>query len=279
MVTRMGTTLRAEPVRFFDGGAPGEPPRRERPPRIVLERREQGRREVFTMLRRVGYVDRHLGDLVVPAEPGTFHTDLTSVPSVFAWLVPRTGRHLPAALVHDALVDDPAIDRYHADELFRDGMGDLEVGFIRRWLMWTAVTLETIRRRAGLGTKIRTFGSLLLIVLLGAAATVNLATDLTVLPWMGSERGVGGFFVEAGFGLAGAVVIPIVLGVVLWAPVRTAGVIAGVSIAVLFHAMLLVGGVYGFYRLLEGTPRRLQQAVGVVLVLAATVAFTWSLLR
>ncbi|WP_300390516.1 DUF1353 domain-containing protein, partial [uncultured Nocardioides sp.] len=100
----MGTTLRAEPVRFFDGGAHDEPLRRDRPPRIVLERRERSDREVFTMLRRVGYADRHLGDLVVPADLATFHTDLTSVPSVFAWLVPRTGRHLPAALVHDALV-------------------------------------------------------------------------------------------------------------------------------------------------------------------------------
>ncbi len=253
---------------------------------IVLERLpiQEGDCEEFRLHRTVTYATT-LADgspfvyTVPPANEPDWVTDLASVPQLLTWLVPTSGKHLPAALVHDALVDDPAIDRYHADELFRDGMGDLEVGFIRRWLMWTAVTLETIRRRAGLMTKVRTFGSLLLIVLLGAAATVNLATDVTILPWMGTEEGVSGFFVEAAFGLAGAIVIPVVLGVLLWAPVRTAGVIAGVSIAVLFHAMLLVAGVYGFYRLLEGTPRRLQQAVGIVLLLAATVVFTWSFLR
>ena len=253
---------------------------------IVLERLpiQQGDREEFRLHRDVTY-STSLDDgspfvyTVPPANEPDWVTDLASVPQLLTWLVPTSGKHLPAALVHDALVDDPSIDRFHADELFRDGMGDLEVGFIRRWLMWTAVTLETIRRRADLATKLRTFGSLVLIVLLGVAATVNLATDVTVLPWMGSEDGVGGFVVETALGLAGAVVIPIALGVLFWAPVRTAGVIAGVSIAVLFHAMVLVGAVYGFYRLLEGTPRRLQQAVGIVLVIAATVTFTWSLLR
>ena len=253
---------------------------------IVLERLpiREGDCEEFRLHRTVTYTTT-LDDgssfvyTVPPANEPDWVTDLASVPQLLTWLVPTSGRHLPAALVHDALVDDPAIDRYHADELFRDGMGDLDVGFIRRWLMWTAVTLETIRRRADLATRIRTFGSLLLIVLLGAAATVNLATDITILPWMGSEDGVAGFFVEVAFGLAGAVVIPIVLGLVLWAPVRTAGVIAGVSIAVLFHAMLLVATVYGFYRVLEGTPRRLQQAVGIVVVLAEAAAFTWSFLR
>ena len=253
---------------------------------IVLERLplQEGDAEVFRLHRDVTYATT-LADgspfvyTVPPANEPDWLTDLASVPQLLTWLVPTSGRHLPAALVHDALVDDPAIDRYHADELFRDGMGDLQVGFIRRWLMWTAVTLQTIRRSAGLTTQVRTFGSLVLIVLLGAAATVNLATDVTVLPWMGSEEGVGGFFVETGFGLAGAVVIPIVLGALLWRPVRIAGVIAGVSIAVLFHAMLLVAAVYGFYQVIESMPRWLQQVTGVVLVLTATVAFTWSFLR
>ena len=253
---------------------------------IVLERLpiQAGDCEEFRLHRTVTYATT-LADgspfvyTVPPANEPDWVTDLASVPQLLTWLVPTSGKHLPAALVHDALVDDPAIDRYDADELFRDGMGDLEVGFIRRWLMWTAVTLETIRRRADLATKIRIFGSLLLIVALGAAATVNLAMDVTILPWMGSEDGVGGFFVEVAFGLAGAVVIPVVLGVVFWAPVRIAGVIAGVSIAVLFHAMLLVAAVYGFYRLLEGTPRWLQQVVGIVVVLAATAVFTWSFIR
>ena len=38
--------------------------------------------------------------------PGGLPTDLTSVPWLFTWLVPKTGAHLPAALLHDGLVGD-----------------------------------------------------------------------------------------------------------------------------------------------------------------------------
>ena len=200
------------------------------------------------------------------------------MPQLLTWLVPKSGKHLPAALVHDGLVDEPTIDRFEADQIFRDAMGDLDVGFIRRWIMWTAVSLETIRRSGDRLRLLRTFGSLLVVLVLGVAATVNLAIDRTVLPWMGTHQGVGGFLVELGFGLAGAIVIPIVLGLLFWAPVRTAGTIAGVALAVLFHAMLLTAAVYGFYRLLERTPRAVQQVVGAVVVTLATAAFVWSLL-
>ena len=154
-------TVRAEQLRFYDGGGPGERPRRDEPPRIVLEQRERAGEEVFALLRRVGYADRHLGQLLVPADPATFTTDLTSVPSVLTWLVPRSGRHLPAALVHDALVADPAepgetgvasyvsergvaVDRVEADRVFRDAMADTGTGVVRRWLAWSAVTLVTL---------------------------------------------------------------------------------------------------------------------------------------
>jgi len=251
---------------------------------IVLERLpiRSGDRELFRLHRTVTFTGRRddgssFSYTVPPADDPEFVTDLTSVPQLLTWLVPKSGRHLPAALIHDAMVDDSRFDRFEADRIFRDGMGDLEVGFIRRWLMWTAVTIETIRRNGSRGLRLRTFGTLALVVVLGAAATVNLAVGSTILPWMGTHRGIGGFFVELGLGLAGAVVVPIVLGTLLWAPVRIAGVIAGVAIAVLFHAIVLTGTVYGLYRLLERTPRRVQALVGGVLVVAATIAFTWSL--
>ena len=250
---------------------------------IVLERLpiQSGDCELFRLHRTVTYTaTRDDGSVfaytVPPSADPDFVTDLTSVPQLLTWLVPKSGKHLPAALVHDGLVDETTIDRFEADRLFRDAMGDLDVGFIRRWIMWTAVSIETIRRRGGRPNLIRMFGSLFAVALLGVAATVNLAIDRTILPWMGTHRGLGGFMIELGFGLAGAIVIPIVLGLLFWAPVRTAGVIAGVAIAVLFHAMVLTAGVYGFYRVLERTPRRAQQAVGAALVLLATAAFVWS---
>ena len=39
-----------------------------------------------------------------------FTTDLASVPMLFTWLVPKSGAHLPAALLHDGLVGGAAHD-------------------------------------------------------------------------------------------------------------------------------------------------------------------------
>ena len=125
--------------RFYDGGTlptaqgPGEPPDPAEEMRIVLERHAEEGMETFALTRRLAYLDRHLGELLVPASP-EFRTDLTSVPALFTWLVPKTGAHLPAALLHDALVagrEDPVsyvstegheVDRVEADRVFRDAM-------------------------------------------------------------------------------------------------------------------------------------------------------------
>ena len=95
---------------------------------IVLERLpiQQGDCEEFRLHRTVTYATTLDGApflyTVPPADQPDWVTDLASVPQLLTWLVPTSGKHLPAALVHDALVDDPAIDRYEADALFRDGI-------------------------------------------------------------------------------------------------------------------------------------------------------------
>lgn len=282
----MGTTVRAEPLRFFDGGALGEPAHRDRPPRIVLERRDDGRREVFTMLRRVGYADRHLGDLVVPADAGTFTTDLTSVPSVFAWLVPRTGRHLPAALVHDALVADPGepayltgegrpVDRVEADRVFRDAMADTGTGVVRRWLAWSAVTLATLvvapRAQQPWGVAMGWWrrgvavGSLLVVAWLGWCASWDLldrSAPLAVpVPWM-PEAGLAA---ELAHGAAGAVVLPLLLGL-LWGRFRVAGAVLGIGLALLLHVTVLVGALTLAYRGAEVVATRAPLVAGALVV-------------
>lgn len=232
-------------------------------------------RERFVLHRAVTYTvgaDEPGGpfEYSVSAGDDLLVTDLASVPQLLTWLVPKSGRHLPAALVHDALVDDPAIDRFEADRRFRDGMGDLGVGFIRRWLMWTAVSLKTVQVRGTTGLRLGVAVTFLAVVVLGTLATINLATDRTLVPWMGN-RSVAA---EFALGLSGAIVVPMAIAVVLWRPIRVAGVIAGVAAAVLFHAVLLTGAVTVLYTLLERLPRRVLAALGLTVTLVAAAVFT-----
>jgi hypothetical protein len=70
-------------------------------------------------------------------------TDFASVPRAFVWFLPRYGRYTKAAILHDHLwqkeVGQGHISRRDADGIFRQAMRQLEVPFLRRWIMWTAV--------------------------------------------------------------------------------------------------------------------------------------------
>lgn len=252
-----------EPHRFFDGGAPGEPPDPTAPLRIVLERHLEAGVESFSLERAVGYDDRRLGRIRVPAA-ADFRTDLTSVPTLFTWLVPRTGRHLPAALVHDGLVggadgaasyvseEGHRIARDTADRVFRDAMADTGTLLVRRWLVWTAVTLATVwvgseawSARQWWHYRLAAATTILTVVVLGTVATLDLFDlpgDGPDLPWMGDRP----WPAELLGGLAGAVVIPVGLGLT-WGRFRVAGTISGVALAVLLHvsaALLLLTALY-----------------------------------
>jgi hypothetical protein len=74
--------------------------------------------------------------------PAGFTTDFASVPRVFTWLLPRYGRWTQAAVLHDFLWDlsrKGAFERVDADGIFNRALRELEVPFLRRWIMWTAV--------------------------------------------------------------------------------------------------------------------------------------------
>ncbi len=258
-----------EPERFFDGGEVGRAPDRAGPLRIALERHLDRGHESFSLSRAVGYDDRRLGPLLVPAD-GRFRTDLTSVPWLLTWLVPRTGRHLPAALLHDGLVggaDDPpsyvseeghVVARDEADRVFRDAMGDLGTGPVRRWLVWAAVTLATIAvgsaawsARQRWHYRIAAGATLGLVVVLGTLATLDLVDAGVRLPWMGDRPWpaelVGGF--------AGAVAIPSLLALT-WGRFRVAGVISGVALALLLHVSVVLLVLTGLYQATEAVVRR-----------------------
>lgn len=287
------------PSAFYDGGLPPGPSRPDLPARIMLERVENGdgarARESFRMLRRIAYADEDYGELLVPADPGRFETDFASVPTLLTWLVPRTGTHLPAALLHDGLVGaragdrdyvatahppgaDP-IDRVAADLVFRRAMRDSYIPLIRRWLIWSAVTLGTIwhgSERWSRGRHLRylipAVGSLLVVAGLGVVATLDLLDVVAWLPWMGADRG---FVLELVGGLAGAIVLPLLLGLT-WGRFAVAGAVTGIALAVLLHATALLLLVTGLYQVAERVARRTPIAglVATGLVLGASLLLT-----
>ncbi|MDZ5621688.1 DUF1353 domain-containing protein [Nocardioides bizhenqiangii] len=284
-----------QPSAFYDGGLPPGNPRPDLPAKIMLERIEtvSGRepREAFRMMRRIAYRDEEYGEILVPADLDSFETDFASVPTLLTWLVPRTGTHLPAALIHDGLVGgsdyvatryppgtDP-IDRVGADLVFRRAMRDSYIPLIRRWLVWSAVTLGTIwdgseswSRRRHLRYLVAALGSLLVVAALGVAATLDLFDVVAWLPWMGADRG---FLLELVGGLAGAVVIPLLLGVT-WGRFAVAGVVTGIALAVLLHVTFLLLGLTAFYQVAERVARRTPVAalVAAAVVLAASLVLT-----
>ena len=282
---------RAEVRRFYDGGTyadgdhPEEPPNPAADPKIVLERHSEDGVESFAMRRRIGYRDREVGQILVPAGPD-FRTDLTSVPWLFTWLVPKTGAHLPAALLHDGLVADRDgsgssyvadrdIPRDQADRILRDAMADTGTGPIRRWLVWSAVATATIfagsadwSRARWAAYRIAAAVTIGVVLVLGTLATFDLFDAFGVaLPWMGHrvwwQEVIGGF--------AGAVAIPFVLGLT-WGRFRVAGAVLGVLLAVLLHvslALLLLTGLYqGLERLARRFPALMGAAAGVVVAVS-----------
>jgi hypothetical protein len=72
---------------------------------------------------------------------------------VVVWLLPRYGRYTKAAIVHDHLWRNKAksgeISWREADALFRRAMRELDVAFLRRWLMWGAVRLGALVKPGG----------------------------------------------------------------------------------------------------------------------------------
>ncbi|MEV7890412.1 DUF1353 domain-containing protein [Streptomyces sp. NPDC002817] len=270
-VSGEGGPIAQEPRRFYDGGmdaSAGQPevlPDPGSDARIELERVIVGRHEYFMMQRRIAYRDRHLGELLVPRETGTFCTDLTSVPAFLTWLVPKTGEHLPATLLHDGLshpegvpeyisTDGKVVRRAEADRVLRDAMADAGTALIRRWLIWSAVTMSTMWRGEGtnwptwLKWRYRLIVGLtgLGILLLGTWATIDLfdveISWLGDLWWMGNrpwwEELVGGVTAAIVFSVGWAVT---------WGRFWKAGAVVGVSLAVLLHvtaALLIISVMY-----------------------------------
>lgn len=78
-----------------------------------------------------------------------FVTDFASSPVEFQWLIPRSGRYTKAAVLHDFLWrtgGEPKVTRSDADGIFRRAMAELNVPFLRRWVMWAGVRWGSLRK-------------------------------------------------------------------------------------------------------------------------------------
>ena len=76
--------------------------------------------------------------------PTGMRTDFASVPPRVRWFLPRYGRYTKAAILHDYLWRHRGRRRDRRgqpprrDGLFRRVMRELDVPFLRRWIMWAA---------------------------------------------------------------------------------------------------------------------------------------------
>jgi hypothetical protein len=75
--------------------------------------------------------------------PKGYETDLSSIPRIFTPLIPKNGRHRPAAIVHDYLCREKVVDRVLADKVFLEAMRLLDVPRWRRGAMYAAVRILT----------------------------------------------------------------------------------------------------------------------------------------
>jgi hypothetical protein len=73
--------------------------------------------------------------------PAGFQTDLATIPTAFRWLLSPTGKYQKAAVLHDWLLRTRTVSPEDADGIFRRAMRELDVSFLRRYMMWAAVRL------------------------------------------------------------------------------------------------------------------------------------------
>jgi hypothetical protein len=212
----------------------------------------------FTVLTGFRYRDDRRG-VRVTIGPGD-QTDLASIPFFLRWFVGTYGKHTRAAIMHDHLwrkptdgverlgsdgrwaTDVSGIGKVEANRLFRDSMGErpLHVLPAKRWIMWSAVRLDTLRTRMPDGAGIYTF--LLLHLLLDAM----LFDAVKGGRWVG----VHGHQVLGAPVVLALVVFPALLSL-LWFRMVGAGVIGSYTLCLLVVPIVFTVAALGVYMLAE----------------------------
>jgi Protein of unknown function (DUF1353) len=172
-------------------------------------------------------------------------TDLASIPQFLSWFVSPYGTHTLAALLHDHLCRNgarlqPPVPRHHADKVFLDALGGLDVPYLRSHIMWAAVTFAT-RWHASWVAR-------LAVGVWAVAAMVGVVT----LAW-------GAVTFEPGLLLlAGLAPVPAAL---LWGRQVHAGLVGGYTLWLVALPALLNLVAFGVYWLAEHAVRRLRLLV------------------
>lgn len=111
---------------------------------------EQTTETEWELLRRLTYKGKKDRFVV----PRGMDTDFASIPRVITWFLPRYGKYTKAAILHDYLWRKKAttgeISWLDADAIFRRAMRELDVAFLRRWIMWAAVRWGALLKKRGL---------------------------------------------------------------------------------------------------------------------------------
>jgi hypothetical protein len=98
-------------------------------------------------------------DLKRKADDANNSTDLASVPQLLWWFIGSFGVHTRAALFHDHFVDvldengrpPSRARRGEIDRAFERALGESQLRWVRRKLVWAAVSLHTSWGRLGVG--------------------------------------------------------------------------------------------------------------------------------
>jgi hypothetical protein len=187
-------------------------------------------------------------------------SDFASVPNFLTWLIPRYGRHTLAALLHDHLQDhlshagsdlsedSELVTSDQADTIFRQAMHYSKVPFIRRWVMWAAVSLRTVFK-SGFPGKAAVGMWVLFFTLLGLAWPISLIYTIT----SGNADWKIGLILTAA-----AILLPFIL-CWLWLRRWRLGLVSGLALAVVPIPCIFAVVVGGLYFLIEWIAERFQK--------------------
>ncbi|WP_116995335.1 DUF1353 domain-containing protein [Desertimonas flava] len=202
-------------------------------------------------------------------------TDLASIPPFVRWFENSYGLHTPAAIIHDGLIqptrDSGALQSDAlADFMFWEMMRSAGVPWLKRSIMWAAVSLRTRWKRgvsaAGLAKK----AGVILWLILACSGIVSFVWSLgsSVLEW-GHPVPLWAMYVYWALGWIAAAV--------LWGRQWRAGLVGGLAALWILPPAVLAGVGGLFYLAFEGVLRRDRRwiAASLLAVAAISVGAIW----